>query len=306
MKKTSMIRPAMRPLVFVALLIAVASAGLSLRGDGLLRNTVSAQSTVKVVSAASFATDSILTPDSIAAAFGTFVTQNNQQFFAQPGQPLPTTLGGVRVQVGATDARLFFASPLQINLQIPPGLADNPSTPITVTNSDSSTRTGTLAIVRSSPGVFTLNSSGTGVAVAITTSDGVVFQNIFNPDGTERDVDAGTRARPNILVLFATGLRTAPATNPNDANGVAESVTVRFQGVPVTPIFAGAVPGLVGLDQINVAIPPELAGIGKINVVVNAAGRAANAVTMKLGGQAPPVNPTPITFGQTINGALTA
>jgi len=292
MKKTLMIRPASRRLIFVALLIAVASAGLSLRGDGLLRNTVSAQALpVTVVNAASFATDKIVAPDTIAAAFSNFVTQNNQSYSAQ-AQPLPTTLGGVRVRIGDTDAGLFFASPNQLNFQVPPGLADNPNATITVTNSDNSTRTGTLAVVRAAPGVFTANSSGTGVAAAQTTLDGVSYQSIVNSDGTERSVDAGTKDKPNFLILYATGLRNTPG-----------SVTVTFQGVPGRVDFVGP-QGLVALDQINVVIPPELAGLGSVRVVVKANGRTANTVTMRLGGQTPPVRVTPITFGQTINGAL--
>src|SRR4029434_948875 len=147
MKKTSRICLALRPFIFTSLMIAVASAGLSLRGDGLLRNKVSAQTGVALVNAASFASDRVLSSDSIGAAFGQFVTQNNQTYFAQ-NQPLPTTLGGVRVKIENVDAGLFFVSPGQINLSIPAGLAENPSANITVTNSDNTTRTGNFAIVR--------------------------------------------------------------------------------------------------------------------------------------------------------------
>src|SRR5262249_4684009 len=160
MNKTSRIRLASRPWIFTFLLIAGASAGLSLRGDGLLHSKVSAQAGVAVVNAASFASDRTLGAGSIAAAVGQFVTPNNQTYFAQ-SQPLPPSLGGVSVKIGNTNAGLFFVSTQQINLEIPPGLADDPSATITVTNSDNTTRTGTFAIVRSAPGIFTVNSGGT-------------------------------------------------------------------------------------------------------------------------------------------------
>src|SRR5262249_42635517 len=127
------------------------------------------------------------------------------------------------------------------------------------------------------------------------TTDGVVYQSIVNPDLSAKDADAGTRDKPNFLVLFATGLRNTPAA----------SVTVKFQGVPGRVDFAGAVMGLTALDQITVVIPPELAGIGALNVDVSVPGRAANRVTMRLGGQPPPVRVTPIAFGETKTGALT-
>src|SRR5262245_23761640 len=122
MKKTSRIRLALRPLIFTSLMIAVAIAGLSLRGDGPLRNKVSAQTSVAVVNAASFASNRVVAPGSIAAAFGQFVTLNNQSYPAQT-QPLPLTLGNVRVKIGDVDAGLFFVGTTQINFAVPPGLA---------------------------------------------------------------------------------------------------------------------------------------------------------------------------------------
>ncbi len=294
MNKTSRVRLALRPLIFSALMIGVACAGLSLRGDGFLRNKVSAQSGVVLVNAASFANDRILSPDSIGAAFGQFVTQNNQIFFAQT-QPLPFALGGMSVKINNVDAGLFFVSGQQINLQVPASLADNPSATITVTNSDGSTRTGTCVISRSSPGVFTVNSSGIGLAVAQSIRNGV-FENIFNPDLSPRDVNAGTKTDPTFLVIYATGVRNAPPG----------SVTVKFQGVPRQADFAGAVFGLTSLDQINVVVPPELAGLGMIRVDVSVNGRNANTVMVRLGGEIPDVVTTAITPGTPVNGELTA
>src|SRR5437879_5141686 len=79
------------------------------------RDLVLAQQTVTVINAASFNPDRIVAPDSIAAAFGAFVTQGNQSFSANT-LPLPTTLGGVRVTINGVNAGLFFVGPTQINL----------------------------------------------------------------------------------------------------------------------------------------------------------------------------------------------
>src|ERR1051326_5383645 len=87
-----------RALIFAAVLITIAGAALS------------TQAQVAVVSAASFATDKTVGPDSIASAFGSFNTQNNQVYIAN-ALPLPTNLGGVRVKIGSTDAGLFFVAP---------------------------------------------------------------------------------------------------------------------------------------------------------------------------------------------------
>lgn len=278
--------------IFATLLIAIA--GLA----------VTAQAQVSAVNAASFAADKVITPDTIAAAFGTFTTQNNQVYIAT-STPLPTTLGGVRVRIGNTDCPLFFVAPSQINLAIPSNVADGASVAITVTNSNGSTTNGTVTVVRSAPGIFSARATGTGAAAA-QTSDGGPLINTYNPDGTERDVSAGTKDKPNVLVLYVTGIRNTPAANPTDTNGVAESVTCKIQGVPATVLFAGPAPGFIGLDQVNVIIPPELAGLGSVSVRLTANNRTSNAVTIKLAGSIPPVRAQAITFGQTVNGALTA
>ena len=286
---------AARPVSLAACLLILASLCLNfLAGRTQFFSASTQQATVVVVNAATFASDSALAPDAIAAAFGVFKTQNDQVFIAPPG-PLPTTLGGVKVTVNNVDARLFFTSNSQINFIVPSGTADGTAT-VTVTNSDNTTRTGTIFIARASPGFFTVRSSGQGLAAAQTTFDGVIFQNVFNPNGTERDVDAGTVARPNFLILYGTGWRNVPAT----------ALTLTIQGVPLTITFAGAHPFLEGVDQINAILPPQLAGFGSVRVKLTAAGRVSNIVTIKIAGQSPPLITQTISDGQTIFGALTA
>lgn len=282
-----------RALGFVALLLTIAGAAAS------------AQAQVTVVSAASFATDKVVAPGEIATAFGTFNTQNNQVFIAS-SVPLPTTLGGVKVRIGNTDAPLFFVAPSQINFQIPDATADGQSVTVTVTNANNTNSTGTFTVVRSAAAIFSAKATGQGAAAGQTTFDGVAYQNTYNADGTEKEVSAGTRTNPNVLVLYTTGLRNTPATNPNDGNGVAESVSLKIQGVPATVLFAGPAPGLIGVDQVNAIIPPELAGLGSVNVRIRANNRDSNTVTIKIGGLVPEARALPIAFGQSLTGALTA
>lgn len=257
-----------------------------------------AQQAVVLINAASYAADPAagMAPDSIGALYGAFVTQGNQAWPAPAGvSPLPTTLGGVSVTIGGKPASLFYVGTTQINLLVPSDLADGTAT-ITVTNSDATTRTGTVRIVRTEPGVFTALSSGTGVAAALTTKDGQAYSYVSNADGSARDVEAGTREQPNYLVLFGTGLRLAQAG----------TLTVTIQGVPAKVLYSGAAPGFAGLDQINLTIPPELAGLGTVEVRVRTATRSANAVTIRIAGTFPLVRLNQISEGQVVNGELTA
>jgi uncharacterized protein (TIGR03437 family) len=232
-----------------------------------------------VANAASYAVDAIA-PDSLAAIFGRFQTTGGNTYIA-PSMPLPTTLGGIRVTVNGQDARLWAAGNAQINIVAPQNIPDGPAS-VVITNSDGTIRAGTVSMVRAATGIFTARSNGLGTAAGLWTTDGVNFQPVFNPDGSERPVGAGTRDRPAFLVLFTTGLRHAPAANPNDANGVAEAVTITAGSVNATAAFAGPAPGFIGLDQVNVVIPPELAGAGVVQIRLTAAGKASNPVTVRI------------------------
>ena len=256
------------------------------------------QPQVVLVNAASYANDAAagVAPDSIAALYGQFITQGNQAYPLPAGTTtLPTTLGGVRVTIGGKDAPLFFVGTTQINLSVPGDLPDG-SAPIVVTNSDGTTRTGAVTVARIQPGIFSALSTGTGTAAALTTKDGNTYSFVSNPDGTPKDVDAGTVQGPNYLILFGTGLRLAGQAN----------VKVTIQGVPVPVLYAGKVDAFVGLDQLNVSLPPELAGFGTVQVKVTAGTRASNTVTIKIGGDVPSIRVTNVTEGQVVEGELTA
>ena len=260
-------------------------------------------SPITVVNSANYS-PGVVSFDSLASIFGSFQTQDGLPASANPGAPLPTTLKGVSVTLNGIATPLFYVSNTQINFLVPPGDGGGQAT-VVVTSSNGTTRTGSVSIVSASPGIFTLDASGRGTAAALTTSDGIAYQSITNPDGSERAIDPGTTARPNYLVLYTTGLRRATATNPNDANGVAESVTALIQGVPATVTFAGPAPNWMGLDQVNIIIPPELAGLGQLSVRLIVNGRSSNTTTFTIGGTPPVVRTQALTPGLIVTGQLT-
>lgn len=299
MKSPAITKSALGRIIFPLLLLAAGSYQTLF----MTRTASAAQQAVTVVSAATFASDATVAPDSIAAAFGAFVTQNGQSFSAST-IPLPTMLGGVSVTVNGAPAGLFFVSTTQINLLIPSGTADGEAT-IVVTSSDGSNKSGTFTVVRSQPGIFTANSNLI-VPAAQTTFDGLTYEFTANPDGTARNINAGTAEMPNFLVLYATGLRNTPAANPSDENGVAEALTVTFLGIPGLVTYAGP-SGFEGLDQVNVRIPWELAGLSNIavRILVNGTLVQSNTVTIRFGGDIPPTRANPINANQVVTGALT-
>jgi hypothetical protein len=78
-----------------------------------------------------------------------------------------------------------------------------------------------------------------------------------------------------------------------------------IQGVPAQVGYAGPHSVYEGLDQLNVAIPPQLAGFGVLNVRLFVNGRPSNVVTIKIAGEPPLIETQPIASGQTVSGQLT-
>jgi uncharacterized protein (TIGR03437 family) len=76
-----------------------------------------------------------------------------------------------------------------------------------------------------------------------------------------------------ILTLYGTGLR----NNTGLANAVAT-----VGGARASLLYVGAQPQYPGLDQVNLVVPPSLAGAGEVPVVLTIDGQTANAVTVNL------------------------
>jgi uncharacterized protein (TIGR03437 family) len=257
--------------------------GYAVGANGVILKRMSAPGAVASVSAASFA-DTGAAAESIIASFG--------QGFAggvevATSVPLPTTLGGTSVVVrdsaspilagaAAVDrlAPLFFVSPNQINLQIPPGVAPGAAT-VNVLRGGAVVASGTVQINSVAPGLFTANASGQGVAAAVVfrrRADGSEsFEPVAQFDQAQNrfipiPIDLGPDTDQVFLIPFGTGFRFGSTT------------TATIGGVNSEVLFAGASPGFVGLDQANIRLSRNLIGRGEVDVALTVDGKAANTV----------------------------
>src|SRR5262245_9679058 len=224
------------------------------------------------VSAASFQQGAAA--EAIGAMFGTRLA--TQTGFAN-ALPLPTSISGTSVLVNGIASPLFFVSAGQVNYQLNKELSTGAIASVVTVAGDGMVSQGQIQILTEAPGIFTANATGKGGPAAVWTLDGISFFAVSNPDGSPRPLPAGS-----IVVLFGTGIRNTPASNPTDGNGVAESLRVNLGGAIVTPAFAGPQGGFVGLDQINMPIPASLAGTGRIDAVLIVNGRAANTFQLQI------------------------
>lgn len=117
------------------------------------------------------------------------------------------------------------------------------------------------------PAVFTLDQSGSGAAAAIDATTGVLVD-------SSHPLRAG-----DYLALFLTGLGATTTLNGLDVANQQPTVTIAGQNCPVT--YAGRVPGIAGLDQIN-CIVPQVSEQSAAPLMVISGNRASNPVTVAI------------------------
>ena len=190
--------------------------------------------------------------------------------------PWPLTLGGVQAELrdaaGGSRQRvgLIYAGTGQVNVHLPAGVPPGPRR-IVVNIDGVDAAAGEIQIAASAPGLFTADSSGSGAPAAYAAlyraGGAVEDQPVFSCAGGRcfpAPLSLGETGDSLVITLFGTGFRNA-------------TVTATVDGFPAEVLFAGAQPGIPGLDQANVRIPREAAGRGEVAIVLFADGAPANA-----------------------------
>jgi uncharacterized protein (TIGR03437 family) len=212
-------------------------------------------------------------PGSLVSAFGVNLASTTE---SATTNPLPTTLGGIRLHVRERShpndrlAPLLYVSPTQINY-----LVESSDDYVSV----SIERIGSPFVVHAMsvptypdglvPGLFTLSP---GLAAATTVrvgSDGnqtpapVTTCNGSTCNSVPIDLSAGTV----YLSLYGTGFA--------DASADYSTCAVAGRSLPVQ--YAGPQRQMQGLDQINVILPASLAGAGEATVACSLARKSATS-----------------------------
>jgi len=233
-----------------------------------------------VLNAASYAAGSFA-PASFAVVFGVDLALQ-----ATSSESLMPTLGGTSIQItdvsGKTsNALLYYASPAQINFILPADLSPGMAT-LAIQIQAGISATTPISIAAVDPGLFSADTTGTGVAAGgalLVSATGQQTQlPISSCSGTPLvctaiPIDLGTASDTVFLSLYGTGIRGRTALS---------AVTAMIGEIASNVQYAGAQPAYPGLDQINLQIDPKLRGQGIVNVVVKVDGVAANVVTVAI------------------------
>lgn len=190
-----------------------------------------------------------LAAGSVASLYGS----NFGELTAAVAAPLPTTLSGTRVYFNTYAAPLFFVSPGQINAQVPVELRGETTALVTVVRNGVAGPAATVELAPYAPGIFT--APGVGPVIVNTRTGALVTDS--------------SRAKPgDILVIYATGigpvLHDPPTGSTSSLTQLSPALLpmeIVLQGqdreVAAVPLFAGLAPGLIGVSQINFAVPAD-------------------------------------------------
>ena len=178
-------------------------------------------------------------------------------------------------------APVFFSGSGQINFQIPP------ETPIgdvvaKITSNSVAVASGAFQVVKVAPGVFSADSSGSGLVAAVALrqkpDNTQIYEPIIRFDPTLNKIvaipiDLGPAGDRVFLAIFGTGWRFR-------SSETAAKVTVGGVDVPV--LYVGPQGIFAGQDQINAELTRTLEGKGEVDLVIMVDDKLANTTRVNI------------------------
>jgi uncharacterized protein (TIGR03437 family) len=167
----------------------------------------------------------------------------------------------VTVTVNGKASPIYFVSAGQINFLVPYATTGSTAT-IAVQNNGANSNTVTVPLAATSPGVYTLDQSGSG--------PGAILHADFSLVNASNPATAG-----ETVLVYLTGMGTV---NPSVSDGTAGTPTTLYRsnadvgvlvaGKPAAVSFNGLAPGFPGLYQLNVTLPSPLGASGNVPLVI--------------------------------------
>jgi uncharacterized protein (TIGR03437 family) len=207
-----------------------------------------------------------ISPGEIVTLFGVGLGPANLVVNAPVNGYFPTSLAGTTVSIGGVLAPIIYTSATLVSAIVPYEVSGMTTANVFVTYQGQNSVANTVPVAATAPGLFTLDSTGAGQALAV-----------------NLDASLNTASHPtpvgNYLILYATGEgqtspggvdgKLAPATTPEPMP--LNAVTATVNGIPANINYAGAAPGFVaGVMQVNLQIPSGvLSGTANVQIITN-------------------------------------
>jgi len=223
-----------------------------------------------IVNAASSAPGAPVAPGSIASVYGDFLLSAPSLALTVP---LPLSLAGLSLALGAVETPLFYVSGSQVNLQIPWEMAAPAQASLTATLADQSSAPETVSIAQFAPGIFTVNSQGFG--------PGAIQDSSYHLIAPSNPATAGA----TVILIYCTGLGPVTQQPPTGAAAPSGSLawtttkpSVTIGGAPADLLFWGLAPGSVGEYQVNALVPANAVTGDAVPLVLSIGGAMSNTV----------------------------
>jgi uncharacterized protein (TIGR03437 family) len=232
-----------------------------------------------VVNTAGSPSNSAIAPGALVSIFGTNLASG---MALSDSVPLSTNVGGTSVTIGGVAAPIQFASPTQINVQTPWGVAISDSAgpaAVVVTSGGNASAPVNVTVAASAPAIYNIG----GQALAV------------NSDGTlaaPANSIPGIPTRPAVigdskgLILFVTGMGPVDVPLQDGANSTDQTrntlnaPTVMIGGVAAQVTYSGLSPQFPGVNQINVMIPAGTPTGNNVHMQIQVSGISSNIATI--------------------------
>jgi len=204
-------------------------------------------------------------PGSLISAYSLFGAELATSTEVAPSADWPTTLGLATVSVkdaaGVSRlAKLSYASPGQVNFQVPPESATGYAT-LTYA-AGSSTVASNMYIIASYPNLFVMPDGGPAGSILRNTGGQELAEPLTNSTvamAADEDV---------YLLIQGSGL------------GNATAVTAKIGGKDAEVVYARTSTAMPGLDEYKIHLPASVVKAGRVDLAITVAGRPANTVSL--------------------------
>ena len=166
------------------------------------------------------------------------------------------------VAIGGQPAPVIFATPFQVNAQVPFGL--KPGSYLLSVSSVYGSFDQQVDIRELAPALFKLDEQRGA---------------IVNQDGTINSSTNPAR-RGQVVLVYGTGF--GEVLKQGNLSVTAKAVTAEINGVNAPVAFAGLAPGFIGLYQLNLQLPANMPPGLDVTLSIKQSGVASNPVTISV------------------------
>jgi uncharacterized protein (TIGR03437 family) len=228
-----------------------------------------------------------LSPGSIMLIYGTNLYAGTN-LVAAPSMPLPTSLSGTSVEVvdgtRILTAPLYWVTAGEVSAQVPFEItSSNPQ--VRVRTAAGVSATAPMQILPVAPRLFTKTMNGLGEPLVFHGADGTIVSSTSPAQANEYLVMclSGLGA---VSPSLASGVQGGDTQSLGPLNVVKAPVQITVGGVNAPFVWAGIMPGFVGVYQLNFQMPSTVVA-GTYPIVVSAGGQQSQGQVAVAAGDIP-------------------